>query len=499
MKHVFVENTYYAGLRLRRQFLLAPQTAQPFLGWHSCKTRRSYIHHHTDLPVTQCRKNEAVVTMIGYAIDPNDPLATDQRIVERLAESATELESVIGATAQMAGRWVLLVEHDDFDILLHDACGLRQVFYSDHTNRAAFCASQAATAAKVYDVSEDPEATEGFLKTRFALTNPEFWWPGDSTQFCGVRCLLPNHYLDLRTRQAHRYGLGKKVRRKSLSHAAKHGAELLASLIRGVAQRYPLALPITAGWDSRALLAACRHVGASPYCYTLRMGALSVTHQDVAIPARLLGSLQWDHHIMDCQPPAPSDFMTLYKGNADPAHDEACSIAYGLSRAYPEGFISLSGHCSEVARCYYRASLSTEPITPETLAKITQMDGTPFVLAQFRRWLEGAAPTAKQSGISLLDLFYWEQRAGRWAANGQAQWDLVHERFTAFNYRPLLLTLLSAHERHRRPAYPLYRRMIEGLAPEVLREPINPDAEPKVWKRSIPKAILRRLKAALRV
>jgi hypothetical protein len=371
------------------------------------------------------------------------------------------------------------------------------VFYSDHTHRSPFCASQATTAAKVYDLLEDSEAAEGFLRTRFVVTNPEFWWPGDSTQFRGVRCLLPNHYLDLRTREAHRYGFSKQVCRKSLSHAAKHGAELLANLMRGAAQRYLLALPITAGWDSRALLAACRRAGATPYCYTLRMGALGVTHQDIAIPARLLGSLQWDYHIIDCPPFAPSDFMTLYKSNTDPAHDEACSIAYGLSRGYPEGCVSLSGHCSEVARCYYHPSPLAGPITPETLAKIAQMDATPFVLSQFRRWLEGAAATSEQSGISLLDLFYWEQRAGRWAANGQAQWDLVHERFTAFNCRPLLLTLLSAHEKHRRPAYALYRRMIHRLAPEVLREPINPDAEPKVWKRNIPRAIVRRLKAAL--
>jgi len=498
MKHGFAESTHGADVHLRRQFLLTPQPVQPFFGWNSRKTRHSYVHHHPDLLVTQGSTNETVVTLIGFAIDPNNLLATDQRIVARLAESATELESVLGVAAQMGGRWALLVEHDNFDILLHDACGLRQVFYSDDTHRVAFCASQATTAAKVHDIVEDPEAAEGFLRTRFALTNPEFWWPGDSTQFRGVRCLLPNHYLDLRTRQAHRYGLGKKTGRKSLGYAAKHGAEILAALMRGAAARYPLlALPITAGWDSRALLAACRHIGAAPYCYTLRWGALGVTHQDIAIPARLLGSLQWDHHIIDCSALAGSDFITLYKSNTDPAHDEACSLAYGLSRGYPEGYISLSGHCSEVARCFYHSSPFTGPIVPETLAKITQMDATPFVLSHFRRWLEGALATAEQSGISLLDLFYWEQRVGRWAANGQAQWDLVHERFTAFNSRPLLLTLLSAQERHRRPAYALYRRMIQRLAPEVLREPINPDAVSKVWKRNIPRAIMRRLRAAL--
>jgi hypothetical protein len=114
MKDVLAESTYRAELQLRRQFLLTPQPAQPFVGWNSCKTRHSYVHHHPDLPVTQCRTKEAVITLIGYAIDPNNPFATDEEIAARLTERVTGLESVLGAASRLGGRWALLVEHNYF-------------------------------------------------------------------------------------------------------------------------------------------------------------------------------------------------------------------------------------------------------------------------------------------------------------------------------------------------------------------------------------------------
>lgn len=461
------------------------------------RAERALIHHHRDLPVTQCRTGSATVSLIGYAIDPHDPHAKDTAIVARLAERTTDRETVLHAAAQLGGRWVLLVESDDYSILLHDACGLRQVFYSDRTHSDAFCASQASTAAKVYRLEDDPEAIDGFLRTKSYQSHREPWWPGDSTRFRGVRCLLPNHYLDLRTREAHRYGLSEKLCQNAVGDASCAGAGLLTNLVQGAAERYQLALPITAGWDSRVLLAVCHHIGAGPYCYTLKMAGYGDDHQDIRIPKQLLASIRLKHHVIDCTTAASAEFIAFYKNLTDPAHDEACVIADGLQRGYPDGFVSLSGHCSEVARCFYQLKPEAGPTTPEALAKIAQMDASPFVLAQFRRWLEGARSVTAQTGIPLSDLFYWEQRAGRWAANGQAQWDLVHERFSAFNCRPLLLAFLATDAKYRQPDYLLYRRLIQQLAPDMLREPINPDTAPKTWKRSIPRAVARRARAAL--
>ena len=88
-----------------------------------------------------------------------------------------------------------------------------------------------------------------------------------------------------------------------------------------------------------------------------------------------------------------------------------------------------------------------------------------------RRRLE---PVAERTGVRVWDLFFMEQEYGVWAANGQSQWDLVHERMTPFNHRGLLTALMGVEPVYRQPPYYLaQRRMMEILWADVLAEPFN--------------------------
>lgn len=441
-----------------RQFAITKQAAW-LDGWASVPSLNRYIHS-CDLEVTQSQ--DLRVSLLGYAIDPKNTESSNREIVNQLASGTSDEAIQIGSS--LAGRWVLLCEFQDRQFVMHDPCGLRQVFYSSD-----FCASQASTAAKFFPLLPSEDALNGFLSTQFAKTNEEYWWPGDSTQYKGVKCLLPNHYLDLNTLTTHRYGID------ALETVAtgKECAEILTANIRAAAQRFDLALPLTAGWDSRTILASCLNANIKPHCYTLKWGDRTNSHQDLRIPPQLIN---WQHQVIECPTQATREsyeFSKAFHESVNPAHDS--SIPMGLWYGYPKGKVSLSGHCSEVARCFYKERDAL--VDARYLAHITGMDATPFILEQFESWLADALPESKRCGIHILDLFYWEQRAGRWAANGQAQWDIVHERFTPFNHRPLIFSLLSAPESLRKyPDYLLYREMIENMAPHLLQIPVNPDS-----------------------
>jgi hypothetical protein len=474
-----------------RQFLFVGKDVSHFSNWKRCETAKGVIYHQPDLSVCQLRAPNLTISLIGYAIDPFEPTRTDAMIVGRLAvKAASSLEELLLSAAALAGRWALLVESDRYEVMLHDPCGLRQIFYSDTRHAVSFCASQAVTAAKVFALRFDPAAIEGLSRVQPSRDN-EYWWPGDSTQFEGVKCLLPNHFLDLRTRIPQRFSSVGPGRR-SVSDAAREAADLLKRLIDGAASRYSLALPLTAGWDSRSLLAACKSSDARPHCYTLRMPGMLETHQDIRIAKALASRLGRSHQVIDCSQEPSREFLDLYRASVDPAHDEAAAMAYALARTYPIGSVSISGHASEIARCFYHPTPRYAPIDAADLAELTNMQSTEFVLREFGKWLHDARPAARQTGIDVLDLFYWEQRVGRWAANGQAQWDCIHERFTPFSCRPLLYLLLSVEPKFRRYDYYLYTKMIQNLAPEVLAEPINPDALSTSTIGRIRKALVRR-------
>jgi hypothetical protein len=455
---------------IARQFICSSLEVDPFHGWVTRRHGALNVQLSPDLQFTQFNAPNCKLSLIGYIVDPWNPSAGDAEILGEIAGHCTGADSLVRYAGRLAGRWVLIADSGDYSVLCHDAGGLRQVFYSEEMR---VCASQASTAARVFPFVD---SSKEFLETEFAQNNSEYWWPGDTTPYRGVECLLPNHYLDLRSWRSKRYWPNESIGECGIEAAASTAADILAGELQAVALRFPLALPITAGWDSRVILAACRRAQIEPHCYTLQFGKLHRGSQDIAVPGRLLRHLGLRHQVIPCPNRADPEFLLRYNRQADPTHEEAAAIAQGLLSSYPAGRVSLSGHCSEMARCYYHPKPEKRKIDAGLLADLTTMDRVPFVLNAFAKWLAGAQPASEASGIELLDLFYLEQRVGRWAANGQAQWDIVHERFTPFNCRPLLETLLSVDADHRKPpAYALYRRVISLLSSDALREPINPD------------------------
>lgn len=388
------------------QFLITDLASRSTLPWPVIHTGRYAVHHHSDLTVTHLNRDGLTLVLIGFAIDPHQPELSDRGLLERLSGEYSSPESVLCAAADFAGRWALLIESPERDILLHDACGLREVFYSDASHSEHFCASQASTASRFFALESDPEAVKGFLSSRYATSHPEYWWPGDSTRFRGVRCLLPNHYLDLRTRRSHRFAPGNLARAGSPRETAQQVAPLLTNLIAGVAHRFELALPLTAGYDSRMILAACRRANVTPFVYTLRFPGMRASHQDLQVPPRVTELFGWTHHMIDCPAVASPEFAARYKANVYPAHEKACAIAEGLEKAYPPGRCSLSGHSSEIARCRYHPTPRLEPVTAKDVAELNRIDPTPFVLARFDEWFQDARDGESESGVFPLDLFH---------------------------------------------------------------------------------------------
>ena len=99
----------------------------------------------------------------------------------------------------------------------------------------------------------------------------------------------------------------------------------------------------------------------------------------------------------------------------------------------------------------------------------------------FARWLSDAGIP----DVDLLDLFCWEQMAGRWQAKIRAEYDLVQDSFAPLNNRRLLGVLLAIHpDRRRGPDFPFFSELIAALWPDVLSEPINPP-EPMTTPRRV--------------
>jgi len=467
------------------QFLLGSDFATGLSGWkfHAAISRKLSLH--PDLAHTRVVDGARELTLIGHMLDPFAPAAGNEEILLRLLGRYVNRTALIDATASLGGRWVLIAASEEEKFLYNDALGLRQVFYTaPHDKGDVWAMSQPGLCAEMLALPPDPEAVR-FTQSHVFLSHPEYRWPGEATAFKAVRHLLPNHWLDLKTGTSRRYWPVQPVAVVEYEAAIERLSVLLPGIIRAAAQRFELALALTAGLDSRLVLAAAREIRDRLSFVTVQQNKMQDDHQDLMVPARLLEGLGLPHEFIRASATMTADFSRVFKRGVYLAHDHYGPDAEAILMHFSRIKAILTGSGAEVGRCSFRKELpfsESRTVTPANLAALQRMGNEPFALRHFEHWLNDAAP---RHNVKLLDLFEWEQGHGNWLAMTQLEFDIAWcEIITPYNCREVLTTLLGVDERYRSaPDYILFKRLIAKLWPELLGEPINPPPRRKLMRR----------------
>lgn len=460
-------------LRSRRQFILGPRPLEEFAHWRTTFVGPHLVLQvHEDLPLVEVEHDGLRLTLLGYVLDPMAPEHDDRTILRELAERCPDARHAPRSATELGGRWVMIADDGTDLILFHDPCGLRQVYHSTWDATETWCASQPARIAQAMRSAVGPRQKD-FLESPYVRESREPWFPSPATPWQEVRHLTPNHCLDLRTRTVSRYWPHRPLSHLEPEEGAHLAAQLLRESVRAAARRFPLAVALTAGVDSRTMLAATRGTEDVWY-YTLQWDGLDRSSGDLVIPRKVLRGVRQKHHVIECPTTMSAGFEELYRSNSTLPSASAGAIAEGLLAGFPQGRVQVPGHCSEIVRDTFGVTHRPQA-DAEALADLMGMRGNPFAIDHFDVWLDQVRPVTARTGFREWDLFFMEQEYGVWAAHGQTQWDLVHERFTPFNQRGILTTLMGVDPAHRQPPdYVANRRIIEILWPELLSEPFNP-------------------------
>ncbi|MEX8492484.1 hypothetical protein [Sphaerotilus sp.] len=476
-------DTERALLRFRRQFFLGRTGQFSPPGWSQQRLDADRcIVAHPDLALTQVRHGGRACTLLGFLLDPARPQASNRDIVQDLLERHATLDALVAATSPLGGRWALVLQDGARTVVCHDATGLRQVSYARTADHGAVCASHPGLLAQVLALQPDPAVLD-YIGSRGESDFEVYWLPGDRTLYREVRALLPNHTLDLQTGLATRHGPGAgPLSPLSVREAAARCLATLRGLLDAARRRAPLAVSMTAGWDSRLVLALSQPVRDQLYCFTLTYPHLSLASRDVAVPARLLKQLGLQHHLIGYPTRIDPGFKALFRQSTPSGSTAYCADAQAMHAQYPQDHLCLTGDVAEIVKCFYRLpGVPDHAITPQQLAEVCRLEPHPLVLEALAEWRAGVPA---DSAVPLLDLFNWEQMAGRWQAQIRAEYDIAQESFAPLNCRDLLLTMLAVDEAERQgPAYPFFRALIEQLWPEVLNVPINPPETTSLKRR----------------
>jgi len=184
------------NIRRCKQFILGPSFVNKYCGWKQITAGGSWrVTAHPSLNVLQETLNGKVLTLIGFILDPQYPEATDASILRDLLAEVDTFSNFLDEINRFAGRWLIIVYDGKSTKVIHDACGLRQVFYT-RACPSPWCASQPELIGEALGFKVDREA-DGFFRLQLACVDRETWWPGNSSAYREIRHLLPNHYLDL--------------------------------------------------------------------------------------------------------------------------------------------------------------------------------------------------------------------------------------------------------------------------------------------------------------
>jgi hypothetical protein len=465
----------------RRQFILGPHYKENLQNWkHEKVNDNYYLSVHPDLQISKVSWGNNFLIMLGYILDPYNTSFDNNQILNLILKDIKNIDEVFKKLERMCGRFVMIIKVDNDFRIFNDTTGMRQIFYYKDSHNHLWCASQPSIIAEHLNLDVEKEIYDELFKLSIFSKTTEYWYPGNSTIFKDIFHLTPNHYINLDQLNIVRYWPRKKIKNRSYNECLQNSVLLLENLIEAATNRFNLALGISAGYDSRLVLAAGKKVSDKIFYFTHIKEDSDVNMDDVSIPADLLARLNIQHHVIKIPDKMDSDFEKLSRTNVTTARTTKVFNTYALFEYFKnekKEIVLSSGNISEIAKRNVRRlpRLPNFLINGFILSSVANMNGSRFAIKKFKDWFVSAKETLK-FGIKIFDLFYWEQRMANWAAMTFSEMDINFENFSPFNCRELLENMISLPLKYRsQPDYIFHNELIRTMWPETLQLPINPE------------------------
>jgi hypothetical protein len=456
----------------KNQFALGRNVVSP-QGWASLDLGTfGTLTTHPTLAVTEVSLNGQRLILLGDLFDWRRPADSNRDVLNRIANHNSSLEEVLGSTAELAGRWLILRLGANGAALFHDAAGMRAVCYGRDPEGHLAAASDQGMLSRIAHLPAD-EASLAFADA-FSRRVSQWWLPGDGLLFEGGRQLLPNHVLCMRTVTARRYWPTGDVTGDPEATILERCATRLEGVIAAAARRYPLALGLSAGWDSRLVLAFCRQIKDSIRTYSTVPPGQRRPSADAELPGTLCKTLGITHARLTPASRASAGFSRAFQKHVFRPLEEfepfmEAELAFSAGET-----AGVTGNIAEVVKLPYDQRTGERDFddrNPAHLAQLVRMHGFEYAVTALDEWRSSAIENPR---ITIPELFYWENRCGRWLSRNALMFDIGwREIVMPFNCRALLSDFLEISvERRRRPDCRAFESLIRERWPEVLAVPI---------------------------
>jgi len=230
-------------------------------------------------------------------------------------------------------------------------------------------------------------------------------------------------------------------------------------------------LAVTAGKDSRTLLAASRSVKDKVY-YFINDQGLTAQHPDIRIPRMMCESVGVPFRVHSVPAEIDREFERIFLDNVFQATSDLLPMIQNVYFKQHSDKLNVLG-IGEIGRTRY----GKEPrrLNGYRMAYALGYPKSAYVIKECERILPELLQTARQFHINPMTLLYWEQMLGNWGSVGNSESDIAMEEFDPYASHALYELFLGVDDRYTRyHDSVLFHEIIHKMWPELLNWPINP-------------------------
>ncbi len=456
------------------QFVLGSAEVVIPKGWRTLSHGKWTLAVDPRLPVLRVQSDvgDSLGWLLGHAITREGKLAAETISVRPKSSWDATCDDFVG---ELSGRFALLMLEGPEPRLYPDAYAMLAAVYAPELGMVASTTRLIPlTAATAYDVKL-------ILASDIPYTNAMY--PLGLTPRRGVERVLPSHYLDLSSWElVRRWPSGDEIALIEPAIAIRRVADWTSRNIEAIVAAHPVQCPLTAGRDSRLLLACSRAVVDQMTFFTARFPAHGLGGwRDVTISKRIAARFGLRHTVLPWRRPRANDLLEWVQRTAGETGETTGWRGLPTLKQVSREKATLIGWAGDIARPLYHIKRNPNPpVSPREILDICNVPHIPEFMTRAERWLE-AMPS--RDALMILDMLFIEQRGGCWAGTIEyAEDGYSLRRLPPLCNEEIVRTLFRLPEAYRQEMV-FERDLIAARWPELLEFPFNEQVPVTAIKR----------------
>ena len=428
------------------------------------------LYFGKDIEYYTIQKNDKQITLLGYVFHCYNSLSEQKLIENLLTLSDAELLDEIDL---WCGHFVLFVGKKDIKIY-NDACASFKVFYGKN-KEATVIGSDPKIITTFFDFEEDknPEKLKFYQSVFFKKTTTKI---GHDSRFKNMYQLVSNHCLNIEHNKSERVFPRKQRKELSQEIAGDKLISIFNHLTFLIEKRHTVYASLTAGYDSRLLMAATKNISNKVEYYTFKLPNVKEDFIDYTLPKKITTDLGLNYSF-------------IYIKELPKNIKDKISISYDFPRLrefeqyrniFPDNKkenILLVGFVNEVAKNYLE---SVKVKNGKNVVRAVHLPDNNYLENYYQNWLNKNQKLISDLNYEVIDFIHWEQDITNFA--GQSIYYAHHyvRLFSIFNSREILKIMLSVPTKKRDGKSPIFfKYLIKNMWPDLMNYPFNPTLKEK--------------------